>query len=499
MKEFTFKFIFFILGAFFFFLSQIFLLVQGIKNYIFFNSSDREIIVEKTLFEQFSLEVYESINTPFSLYNLQDYCYYTDTLPVNLNMETYFDCSGISNSELKKECQKQVVSNYTDCSTDSYRDINFTTDQNFLNYEDRINFDPRTKYCDYFSNFTQKLYKIGNKYICNTESFIISYENLLANSFPLYDVFGMPNGCPSPKKNCGFLDTKNNILCLDFCPINNIEESKTYEGGQIFIANKSLELNTKDNKPVIISVILSENQPMSHEWSFYVKETYEDLDEEEKRKRRGITKKDFDSVVKGEDYTYKKIGIQLSVGEIYFSNTMKNFDFSKYNLYQNLDIYVRNYIGFKDIDELNDFKTFFNEKDPTDNPLYELTCIKYDPIITITFASIFIMIAIIHIIYLSITFKKEENNFNLRLIRAFFLIDVISLALELFIIAFHFIKYPKINIDMDERMKEVLDLYNERTFSFQIYRIISVTFSAVSIILIPFSRCSKDENNLMLN
>ena len=49
--EFNTKTFLFIFSIAFFLLSQIFLLVQGIKNYEFFKFDDDKIIVEKTLFE----------------------------------------------------------------------------------------------------------------------------------------------------------------------------------------------------------------------------------------------------------------------------------------------------------------------------------------------------------------------------------------------------------------------------------------------------------------
>ena len=486
MKEIVCKLIFFIFGASFFLFSQIFLLFQGLKN--FYEFKDKKMIVERTLFEQFSEEVYESINTPFSLFSLVDDCYDSDALQINLNMDTYFDCKNIHSSDLKSECQRNIVKNYTDCSPDSYRDINFDTDQDLLKYEYRINFDKRMIYCSYFSNLTQKLLKVDEKYICRNYLVRSSYENLLSNSFPLNDIYGVPNSCPEGKKKCGILDTKNNILCLDNylpCPYNTIIEQDSKDEGQIVLFNRSFKANIDENKPIITSVIISENQPMNHEWKKYIKELYNDLDEDEIREKRSLTKNDFELLGKGDDNTYQKLNIQLTVKEISETCDIKAFDSSRYNMNQKLNIYTRNYIGFKDVEELNNFKTYFNEKDPMDNPLYKLSCSKYNPIMTMTFASFFLLLDILYIIFLCNALKREKNDLNFSLVKVFLAINIILLAVELFNIAFHFIKYPKIKIDMDNRMKAVLDLYNERTFSLQLYRIISVAFSVISIILTP--------------
>ena len=53
---------------------------------------------------------------------------------------------------------------------------------------------------------------------------------------------------------------------------------------------------------------------------------------------------------------------------------------------------------------------------------------------------------------------------------------------ELIIIAVHFCKYPRINIDMDDRMKKVLNLYNDRTLFCQLYRIISIFLKSISFV-----------------
>ena len=500
MKEIVCKIIFFILAVFFFFLAQIFLLVQGIKNLKFSKYDDKKIIVEKLLLEQFSQEVYESINTPFSLYSLQEVCSDSDIFPISLNLGTFFDCQGIKTIDLKEECQDKIVKNYTDCSPDSFRDYNFDYDQYLFNPGYRLNHDPRVLYnCYYFSNFTQKLIKLGDKYICKTNTIQSTYERLLYDSEPLTDIYGNPNNCANGKKLCGILDTKNNILCLDNnlpCP-NNLFSESVYGNGKYSLYNRSFQTNFNAKKPIITSVIFSENQPMIHEWKLYVKDTYDDLNEEDKIKARSISKKDFELIGKSEDNTYQKLGIQFSVQEISENNIIKNFDSSNFNVNQKLNIYVRNYIGFKNIDELNDFKTIFNEKDQMDNPLYKLSCLKYNPphIATIVFSSCLLVFEIFYIIFQSISLKSDNHKCYSRLLIAFLIINIIFFVIELVIIAFHFFYYPEIDIDMDERMKKVLELYNERRLSLQIYRIISVVFATASLILNTIKGFGGEEGN----
>ena len=486
------NFIFFAISISFFLLSQIFLLVQGIENYKFFKFDDEKIIVEKTLFEQFSQEVYESINTPFSNYIISSDCDVTKQIRFPLYLDTYYDCRNIYSSELKKECQNNIVSNNTYCTPG-------TSNSNYdytVKYEDRLNYDERIKYCQYFSQFTQKVSKIYNYYICRIDT-LFTYEDLLFKSVPLYDLNGEKNTCPSGK-NCGILDTKNNILCLTGnhdCPYNDLNMQKEQEDNTIQVNNDFfLKYSNSIDKNIISSIIISENQPMNHEWDIYVRETYEDTNEEDIIKRRRLNIKDFELVGDKDDNSYEKLNINFEVKEILESNNMNsNIQASLLNKNQNqrLNIYARNYIGFKNYKELLDFKKIFNEKDPKDNPLYKLASSGHNPLITIIFSSVFFVLGIVLLIF-GIR-KCNLKTDNKKLILIILIVTCIFFFVDLIIIAFHFVKYPTIHIDMDERMQKVLDLYNDRTLSTQVYRIISLVFSSVSFIF-TFIKFSEKEN-----
>jgi hypothetical protein len=265
-------------------------------------------------------------------------------------------------------------------------------------------------YCqDYFSNYTQILLKLGDKYICRTNTFRSTYESLLYDSVPLTDIYGNPNNCPNGKKKCGILDTKNNILCLDSCPENDVKI--TSQDNPIMYQLYS-NFKYEQNKKIISSIILSENQPMSHEWDNYIRDKYEKMDEKELKKRKNLSPKDFGLVWNEFDDTYKKLNIKISVDEIQKDNYIINFVSSKYNTNQNLSIYYRNYIGFKNSEELNKFKENFNEKDPRDNPLYNLSSSNHNPIVTITFSCILLVLDILSLIFSIILWKKENNEYN---------------------------------------------------------------------------------------
>ena len=490
------NFIFIILAVSLFFISQIFLLVQGIKNYKFFKFDDEKIIVEKTLFEQFSQEVYESINTPFSRYSFTTNCNINNQIRFPLYLNTFYDCRNIHSSELKKECQDGIIANYTDCTPGS---STYNYDYN-INYEDRINFDSRIKYCEYFSRFNQKISKLQDYYMCR-EGSSYKYEDLLYNSVKLDDLYGASSSCPTGRKICGILDTKNNWACLPDsynCPYNvlNFEEKQTKNSVKID-DGLYLSYSNNANQNIFTSFIISENQPMNHEWDIYVREKNEELDDEDINKRRKLTKKDFELVGDKEDMTYQKLNVEISAEELLNSNR-NNIQTTRLNLDQNLNIFARNYIGFKDHKELINFKKIFNEEDPMDNPLYKITSSGHNPIITITFSSVFIIIDILFLVFEIIKFKSQNNNNDSLIIIIFIIVNSVFFFVELLIIAFHFIKYPKIHIDMDERMQKVLDLYNDRTFSTQVYRIISLVFSTVSLVMSNI-KFSIKENNLIHN
>lgn len=498
METNTINFILFIIGVSFFFFSQIFLLIQGIINLKFYKNEDRKVIVERTLFEQFSEEVYKSINTPFTNYSFDNSCNFDNQLKMSLNLDTFYDCKDIYSSDLKEECRNNIVANYTKCSPGSNNEgYIFNNKYDFLNYEQRFLTDERIKYCQYFSRYNQQITKIDNSYICKKGS-PKTYEKLLSDSLPLKDINGIENNCKNGMQKCGILDTKNNILCLDSCPENDVKI--TSQDNPIMYQLYS-NFKYEQNKKIISSIILSENQPMSHEWDNYIRDKYEKMDEKELKKRKNLSPKDFGLFWNEFDDTYKKLNIKISVDEIQKDNYIINFVSSKYNTNQNLSIYYRNYIGFKNSEELNKFKENFNEKDPRDNPLYKLSSSNHNPIVTITFSCILLVLDILSLIFSIILWKKENNEYNSYLLILFFIIDIIYTIVGIIIIIIHFVKYPKIYIDMDDRMKSVLDLYNKRTFLSQLHRIISIVLSFVSLIIISinFRKSENQENQEILN
>ena len=444
--------IIFCLSVIFFIISLLFLLIQGIYNCIYLNSSSKKIIIERLLFEQFSYEVYSSINI-----SLDDYPYVnsatsqcSDEMTFNLNLDSFYDCRGIFSPDLDSQCRDNIIRNTTFCSN-----------------SDTAN-DPRIRYCIYFSNYTQPITILDGKKICRSgEKY--NYEKLLYNSLPLYDLEGKPNSCDENKfKTCGILDTMNNILCFPGyqCPFNKF--------------TSPIGITTVDsfNSKPIVSVIVSENQPLNHEWdNTIVRSISENLNDKNIYKRKAITPADFKLFDEEYDNTYEKQeNVNISAETIINDNHVIT---KGYNINQNLSIYTRNYIGFKNFKELKKFKTYFKQSNNRDNPLFRLSSSNHhNPIITIVFSGVFFILSILYGIFSFIKLIEQKDYF-----KVFIAIITLFFIGNLIIIIYHAIKCPLIYIEMDRRMQKVLDAYNIRTIMFQLFRYIATLFNLASFVL----------------
>ncbi len=446
-----------------FFISLILLLVQGIINYKFYEFNKTDIIEERTIYEQFAYEVYSSINKLLPLdIKIRDECSSDEEqMELNLDLNSYYDCRGVYNIY---SCENKVINNYTLCSSD---EISFQ--KNWNDYKFDLDIDNR-QLCTFFSNYNRKINKLNGKQFCKLKNKFLTYEFLLSNSH---------NECKNRYKKCGYLDTYNNILCIPHnysCPKNSIE-----------INQKKSELDDNDliynpNKKVINSIIISQNEPLKHEWDLMVRETYEKINDENIQKRRELS----ENFHKNIDTTYQIIeNLELTVNNITIGNNIRDINSGKYNLNEKLNIYTRSYIGFKNVKELNKFKEKFNDQDYKDNPLYKLSSKGHHPLVTIIISVIFICAIFAYfILYCTNKLSKDIYQVLFAIFGAF--IGIFFLG-ELIIIGVHFNKYKKIYIDMDKRMKEVLEKYNERRLTCQLYRIISLSINVVSIVFFIIS------------
>ena len=479
-----------------FLLSLIFLLSQGIVNFEFYKYN----IVERTLYEQFSYEVYQSINKKLTpSISIKPECEKgEEKLEFILNLDSFFDCRGIYSDELDKKCKNTIINNYTDCTPSSERIIN-----NNENWDIQLDFDPRNKHCQYYSNYTQTISKLFNNRICKSTGTQYDYEFLLSQSIP--KSYSGPNECNPNSKKCGILDTKDNILCLpeDYeCPINMIEVANVYREDNLRLQIDDynyIYFKNNNDSDIINSIIISENKPLNHVWETMIRETYEDISQEEKDKRKIINGKDFKSFDSMHDNTYQELNVEgnplnLYVSHIKADNPIEGFNRNIYNLKQNLNVYTRKYIGFKNTDELNKFKKKFNDIDPKHNPLYKLSSKKHKPEITISFSVIFICITIAYLVIKIKNIFQEEDKISKIFFYVFFAVIILFLIAELIIIGRHYKNYPIIHIDMDDRMGKVLNRYNNRKNKCQYLRKISAILDFISIVFMSIA-CYKINKN----
>ena len=457
-----------------FFISLILLLTQGIINYEFYVLESESAMEEKTLYEQFAYEVYSSINKILKTnIEFKEKCSRSEELiQFNLNLDTYYDCKGIF-SDLGP-CENTIINNYTICSSDGIGKIT-----NWYKFEVNLN-DENVLNCIYYSKFTRKINKLFGKQLCSSKNKLLTYEFLLKNS-----IDNINNNCQNNYKKCGVLDTYNNILCLPEeynCPMNEISFSNSQKESLQIRDNKNISLQSNTLKPIINSIIISENPPLNHEWDLLIRETFEKIDDKSIQKRKNLTYNFHNKIDETYDLLENSEELNLTVYDIASNNSIKGINSNIYNLNQNLDIYVRNYIGFKNIGELNEFQKIFNDKDYRDNPLYKLSSSVYnhDPLVTIIISAIFICIIISYFILYYI--KKLSQATYKYLFFIFLAFICIFFLGELIIFSDHYKKYNIINIDMDKKMKEVLDKYNRRIITCQLYRIISSFINIISII-----------------
>ena len=483
--------IFSIISIIFFILANLLLIIQGIINKLFEEFKDKKIIVEKTLYEQFSYEVYSSINTPLFLdYTITEDCPNNQKVSFALNLDTYFDCKDVHNTDLISSCRDNVINNYTNCNSenDNINNLNYDDLENFLQIDAR-------RYCKYYSKYNQKISNLFNISICqNGQPYY--YEDLLKDSISstYYDGY---SGSYINAQYCGILDTKGNRLYLPNCPkieINVPDSDERYHKIKINEEKILSLINNSKERNLIISIVLSENEPLSHEWDYMVRETEEKIDDKLAQERRDISFRDLKLLDIGdnEDTKYHLLDslkdLNIKVEDVNNNNNIKGYTDNKYNKNQILNIYTRNYIGFKNIDELYEFKKIFNNEDYKDNPLYKLSSSKHNPLITVVIPSAFFVLSIVFLVF------KIKNIFNGSFLKIifyiFFVLIILFMVGELIIIGFHFKHYyPKIHIDMDDKMKKVLDLYNKRTMKCQVCRIISLVLNFISLVFAIISLC----------
>ena len=203
----------------------------------------------------------------------------------------------------------------------------------------------------------------------------------------------------------------NNILCLPKaynCPLNdmiisNNNDSSLLDNGydEINLNNSlSIYLNTNENieRPIIITNFISFDKPWNHEYQHII--AYKD--NKKNKKREQVPFDDYDIFMR--KVSFNKFSF-ISLNDIL--NWEKDNDYLKsvINLVRPSESYYlfnKNYIGFKDYEELEQFKKIFKEDNYKDNPLFKISKTLRPSFATIIINIILIIVLIIFIIILII-------------------------------------------------------------------------------------------------
>ena len=443
---------------------------QTIKNMYYNYSTNKTILAEKLVYQQFSHDVYSNINNKI-YYQLETVPYTEDCpegkeiLRIPIKIDSYYDCENIKNNELNEEiCQNKISKSSICCLDDcceynAYLKQTICIEKNYKNIDSEELNDIRKDICQYFNVYNGKFSKIINSKIC-AKRYDITYENLL-------NVYN-ENNCENA--SCLYFDTKNHCICDINLKGNNI----------LLFGPSFLNLNLTN---CIVKNIFSELNPNFFEYETILKEALLNnkikIDKKEKEKvnlYKAITEKNiYDAFFKD------KNNIHINGNEYYINQTQfllsnltenneeyifKNYLGNEYMKKKTLKWYTRNYIGFKDYDELTKFQKYFDEKDPMNNPLYKITNIIYpnwESIIILILFLITLIIAFIYQIYIFIKENNIKNDFFLIFdtYRQISLMSLLIIYLCLFLFRYNY-NFFKIDVDMEIYYKIVLEKYNER-------------------------------------
>ena len=345
------------------------------------------------------------------------------------------------------------------CEYEVYIKQTISREKNYKNIDNEELNDIRKGICQYFNVYNGKFSKIVNSKIC-AKRYDITYENLL-------NVYN-ENNCENA--SCLYFDTKNHCICDINLKGNNI----------LLFGPSFLNLNLTN---CIVKNIFSELNPNFFEYETILKEALLNnkikIDKKEKEKvnlYKAITEKNIydaffkdknDIHINGNEYYINQTQFLLSnLTENNEEYIFKNYLGNEYMKKKTLKWYTRNYIGFKDYDELTKFQKYFDEKNPMNNPLYKITNIIYpnwESIIILILFLITLIIAFIYQIYIFIKENNIKNDFFLIFdtYRQISLMSLLIIYLCLFLFRYNY-NFFKIDVDMEIYYKIVLEKYNER-------------------------------------
>ena len=152
---------------------------------------------------------------------------------------------------------------------------------------------------------------------------------------------------------------------------------------------------------------------------------------------------------------------------------------------KSLNWYTRNYIGFKDINELKKFKYYFDEDDPTNNPLYKMDKLLFPNAESIVISSIFIILLASNL-YGQIYYYKnneidEQKSFYLDSFRRISTLVLFIIYLSIYLFKYLYYYHKIEEIEMEKYYAIVLEKYNKRRR--QIYLLIGVILLGLNLII----------------
>ena len=467
-------------------IASILIFVQAIINIKYNNSKNKKILTEKLVYEQFSHDVYSNINSKI-LYDFEVYPFSKDCPddkePVlfSIKLDSYYDCEGVDASNIDESICLDRITNSLLCCQKSCCQSNGCRNKDPNHMENEEKDDERKDKCVFFNKYNGKFTQITNGVKICAKKYDYDYQYFL------------------------YLSEKDNIKsdeCIYLDSSNHCINSGNIIGNlKLKLSNNSFLLN---NKNVIVKNIFSEIIPNYFEYELLLKEwilnnqiKISDTDQEDVNKYNEIDLKNlYDTFFENIDDSFKGGNIyydkqkEFLINEIISNNNepvFENYLNDDYIKKKSVNWYSRNYIGFKNIDELNKFKEIFDENDVTNNPLYKINNdILYPNIESIIIISIFLAEFITSII-IEIKSFCDKNSVK---IKPYLVIDSVTqicsvclLIIYFFIYLFKYIyKYKKIEIDMEIYYRFVLEQYNKRRS--QSYLLLGVIILFITLILI---------------
>ena len=412
---------------------MILLIIQGFKNKVYNDFNSPDIIKERFLYEQFSYEIYNSINSPLILdLKIQDKC------------------------------------------EENYQPLNF-----LLKLNPNYNFKSTVSTSHLFNKkFCIPNYKsLKNKY--NPAE--LQYDNLLMHSVNFdninnnnkSDENNLNNICEVGFKPCGILDTMNNILCFPKkynCPLNDMIISKNNDSSliddgydEINLNNSfSIYLNTNENieRPIIITNFISLDKPWNHEYQNII--AYKDNKKDNKREK--IIFDDYDIFMRKVPFNNFSF---ISLNDIL--NWEKNNNYlkiviNKIKASEYYYLFNKNYIGFKNYEELEQFKKIFKEDNYKDNPLFKFSKTLRPGLATIIICIILVIVLVICIFSLAIIPSSSYDS-DLLIGMFIFFSTILGLIYSFVYISLFSIDKKKFKIDQfqfDAQLETVLNSFYKR-------------------------------------